>query len=413
MIVKIFKRVREAVKRRKRTFWVGVIAVVLIVAFSVQRAGKAVEVEADSPVVGDMRNIVEQSGEIEAAKKQDIYALYGGRVKDIPVETGQRIDKGQPLIEYDLEDLNIRLGQAQAQLAQVQGNAVVGAEIAGALAEFQRASVEQERAAENLESAASLFEMGAMSELDYQQTKDAYELSELQLNAAIAALEAAKKGETVQQASMAAVQAEVLLIQRQLEEGEILAGMEGVVLEKNFEEGMTVPPGSLVMRIGDPDSLQARCMFLASEAIDIKQGDAVLIKGDILKKQTLNGRVRKVFPQAVKVMSQLGVEQQRVPVEIEFLESHENLKPGFSVDVEVITEEIKGALMVPKDAVFEMNGDDYVFVIDGGRASLRKIIAGIENKDWVQVIEGLDEKDRVIIDPSNDIGEGARVKEKQ
>ncbi|MBA1334445.1 MAG: hypothetical protein HPY66_2294 [Firmicutes bacterium] len=412
MIVKMFKRIREAVKQRKRVFWVAVIAVVLIAAFSAQRAGKAVEVKADFPVVGDIKNIVEQTGEIETAKKQDVYALYGGRVKNIPVEIGQHVEEGQPLIEFDLEDLNIRLGQAQAQLAQVQENAVAGAEIAGALAEFQRAAVERERAAENLESAASLFEMGAVSELDYQQAKDAYELSELQLNAAIAALEAAKKGETVQQASMAAAQAEVLLIQRQLEEGKPLANMKGIVLEKNFEKGMIIPPGSLIMRIGDPDSLQARCMFLASEAIDIKQGDAVIIKGDILKKQTLNGRVKKVFPQAVKVMSQLGVEQQRVPVEIEFLESHENLKPGFSVDVEVITEEIKGVLMVPKDAVFEMNGDDYVFVIDGGKARLRKIVAGAENKDWVQVIEGLDEKDRVIIDPPKDIGEGVRVKEK-
>ena len=73
--------------------------------------------------------------------------------------------------------------------------------------------------------------------------------------------------------------------------------------------------------------------------MDIRVGNEVLISGDILDDAMLKGRVKKVFPQAVKVLSQLGVEQQRVPVEIELLDSHQILRPGFGVDVEVITGE--------------------------------------------------------------------------
>jgi len=227
----------------------------------------------------------------------------------------------------------------------------------------------------------------------------------------VAALEAAKKGETSQQASMAAAQAEVSLIKRQIEEARPLSNMEGVVLEIGFEEGMTVPPGSLVMRIGNPDSLQVRCRFLAGEAVDIKEGDDALISGDILNGEVLKGRVNKVFPQAVTEMSQLGVEQQRVPVEIELLESHRNLRPGFGVDVEVITDKAENVFMVPRDAVFEMEEEDCVFVVEGGKAVLRKVSVGIENKDWAQIVEGLNEGDTVIVDPPNKIEEGVRVKE--
>jgi HlyD family secretion protein len=411
MKVRAVGKIKEIIKKKKKLFWIGILVIVLISSFLLKSMGSAVEVDTALPVRGDIRNIVEQTGDIEAAEKQDIYAVYGGRIKRIPVEVGQTVKEGEILIEFDLDELNIRLGQAEAQLALAEGSAVTGAEVSAALAAFEGAAVERDRAKENLESAASLFDMGAMSELDYQQARDAYELSELQLNAAVAALEAAKKGGTANQASMAAARAEVSLIQRQIEEGRPVSNMEGVVLDIGFEEGMTVPPGSLVMRVGDPGSMQARCMFLAGEAVDINEGDNVLISGDILDKEVLNGRVKKVFPQAVKVLSQLGVEQQRVPVEIEFLESHQSLKPGFSVDVEVITGEAKNALMVPRDAVFEMDEKDYVFVVDGGKAVLKEVSTGIENKDWAQIIEGLSEEDIVIVDPPNEIQEGVPIKE--
>ncbi|MDD2573952.1 MAG: efflux RND transporter periplasmic adaptor subunit [Bacillota bacterium] len=411
MRVRAFGKIKEMVKRKKKVVWIAVLAVVLIFYLLFQSMGSAVEVTTALAVRGDISNIVEQTGDIETAKKQDIYAVYGGRIKGIPAEVGQTVKEGQLLLEFDLDELNIRLDQAEAGLALVEGSAVTGAEVAAALAAYEGAAVQRDRAKEAFESAVDLFEMGAMSDVDFRQTREVYDLSELQLNATVAALEAAKKGETSQQASMAAAQAEVSLIKRQIEEARPLSNMEGVVLEIGFEEGMTVPPGSLVMRIGNPDSLQVRCRFLAGEAVDIKEGDDALISGDILNGEVLKGRVNKVFPQAVTEMSQLGVEQQRVPVEIELLESHRNLRPGFGVDVEVITDKAENVFMVPRDAVFEMEEEDCVFVVEGGKAVLRKVSVGIENKDWAQIVEGLNEGDTVIVDPPNKIEEGVRVKE--
>lgn len=412
MKVRAFGRIKEIVRRKKKVIWIAVLAVVLVSFFLFQSMGSAVEVTTDLAVRGDISNIVEQTGDIEAAKKQDIYAVYGGRIKGIPVEVGQTVKEGQLLMEFNLDELRIRLDQAEAGLALAEGSAVTGAEVAAALAAYEGAVVQRDRAKEAFESAAGLFEMGAMSEVDFRQAREAYDLSELQLNAAVAALEAAKKGETSQQASMAAARAEVSLIKRQIEEARPLSNMGGVVLEIGFEEGMTVPPGSLVMRIGSPEGLQVRCRFLAGEAVDIKEGDDALISGDILNGAVLRGRVKKVYPQAVTEMSQLGVEQQRVPVEIELLESHRNLRPGFGVDVEVITDKAENVLMVPRDAVFEMEGEDRVFVVEGGKAVLKKVSVGIQSKDWAQIVEGLNEADTVIVDPPNEIEEGLRIKEK-
>jgi HlyD family secretion protein len=410
MKLRVFSKVKGIIRKKRKVFWVGVLAVVLILVFLFQGMGSGVEVETALAVRGDIKSIVEQTGYIEASKKQDIYAVYGGRIKSIPVEVGQAVKEGQPLLEFDLDELNIRLDQAEAALALAEGSAATGAEVAAALAAYEGAAVQRDRAKEAFESAADLYKMGAISEVDFRQAREAYDLSELQLNAAVAALEAAKKGEASQQASMAAARAEVSLIKRQIEEARPLANMEGIVMEIGFEEGMTVPPGSLVMRVGDPGSLQAKCMFLAGEAVDIREGNEALISGDILDDIVIRGRVKKVFPQAVKVLSQLGVEQQRVPVEIELLESHQNLRPGFGVDVEVITGEAKDVMLVPADVVFEMEGKDYVFVVEGKKAVLRQVNVGIGNRDWTQILDGLSEKETVIVDPPNEVEDGTRVK---
>ncbi|NLX86694.1 MAG: biotin/lipoyl-binding protein [Clostridiales bacterium] len=410
MKLRVFSKVKGIIRKKRKVFWVGVLAVVLILVFLFQGMGSGVEVETALAVRGDIKSIVEQTGYIEASKKQDIYAVYGGRIKSIPVEVGQAVKEGQPLLEFDLDELNIRLDQAEAALALAEGSAATGAEVAAALAAYEGAAVQRDRAKEAFESAADLYKMGAISEVDFRQAREAYDLSELQLNAAVAALEAAKKGEASQQASMAAARAEVSLIKRQIEEARPLANMEGIVMEIGFEEGMTVPPGSLVMRVGDPGSLQAKCMFLAGEAVDIREGNEALISGDILDDIVIRGRVKKVFPQAVKVLSQLGVEQQRVPVEIELLESHQNLRPGFGVDVEVITGEAKDVMLVPADVVVEMEGKDYVFVVEGKKAVLRQVNVGIGNRDWTQILDGLSEKETVIVDPPNEVEDGTRVK---
>ena len=90
MKVRAFGRIKEIVRRKKKVVWIAVLAVVLVSFFLFQSMGSAVEVTTDLAVRGDISNIVEQTGDIEAAKKQDIYAVYGGRIKGIPVEVGQR-----------------------------------------------------------------------------------------------------------------------------------------------------------------------------------------------------------------------------------------------------------------------------------------------------------------------------------
>nr|HQA49042.1 efflux RND transporter periplasmic adaptor subunit [Bacillota bacterium] len=167
MKLRVFSKVKGIIRKKRKVFWVGVLAVVLILVFLFQGMGSGVEVETALAVRGDIKSIVEQTGYIEASKKQDIYAVYGGRIKSIPVEVGQAVKEGQPLLEFDLDELNIRLDQAEAALALAEGSAATGAEVAAALAAYEGAAVQRDRAKEAFESAADLYKMGAISEVDF------------------------------------------------------------------------------------------------------------------------------------------------------------------------------------------------------------------------------------------------------
>jgi multidrug efflux pump subunit AcrA (membrane-fusion protein) len=195
--MKVFKGFPgKIIKGRKKMIWIIIFTVIFAGAIFMYRAGEVLEVKTVPAVRGSIRDVVEQTGEVETVKKQEIYALYGGRLKKVPVEVGQRVAKGQTLVEFDLEDLNIRLEQAEAQLMQAQESAPLSAQVAAASAALEQAALNRDRAKEEAERISVLYEEGAVSESEYQQAVDAYQLAEAQLNSAIAALEAAREGET-------------------------------------------------------------------------------------------------------------------------------------------------------------------------------------------------------------------------
>ena len=70
-------------------------------------------------------------------------------------------------------------------------------------------------------------------------------------------------------------------------------------------------------------------------------------------------------------------------------------------------------MMVPIGSVFELQGKDHVFVVRDGKAQLRKIMKGLENNDYIEVLNGLRLGEMVIAKPENNITPGMRVKVNQ
>jgi len=82
------------------------------------------------------------------------------------------------------------------------------------------------------------------------------------------------------------------------------------------------------------------------------------------------------------------------------------LKPGMSVEANIVTREKPNALLVPADAL----RDNAVFVLDGSRARKREVTVGIRGTRTVEVLSGLNEGERVASPAATDLTDGARVR---
>ena len=108
-------------------------------------------------------------------------------------------------------------------------------------------------------------------------------------------------------------------------------------------------------------------------------------------------------------MSDLGVSQKRVTVEVSF-GSEKTARLGSDVDVQITVDKKENVLRVPDLAVFEKGRKNCVYVVKDGKAVLREIKTGLEGEDYMEVVSGLSVGDKVILSPGDNISDGVRIK---
>ena len=112
---------------------------------------------------------------------------------------------------------------------------------------------------------------------------------------------------------------------------------------------------------------------------------------------------------AFSKLSDLGILQKRVTVEIALDQQVTALKAGYDLTVHFILAKKKGVLMIPESAIFDNAGVDSVFVVEQGRARVKAIETGIQEEELIEVIKGLQEHEIVIQSPDSNLVEGAKV----
>ena len=409
-------------KTFKKFFWPAVITVICAVGAALYfSAERGVEVSTTTGSEGDIRRFVEDTAVVKCRDTRTVYIEGSGKIIDVTVEPGDSVIKGDVLVSMDKTDLELQLRDAQARIdavmAQIRGTELenYANKIELARIAVQQAEIAYETAKSDLENAKKLYEGGALSREDFSKANKSYENAGAALESARLNLEEIKKGtpEYVKQGYKAQLEQAAILrdtIANSLKKQDVTAPINGVVLEKFVEKGSMAVPGTAALVVGDMSALELEANILADDIAGIEIGNEVEISGKALGDKILTGRVAKIAPAARTIMSALGVNQRRVPVTIELSGNGGPLKPGFNVDVKIITEVRTRVPVIPDRAVFEYEGQDFVFVVEGGKAVLRQVKKGIEGTDRVEILDGLSEGEKVIVKPGNNIKEGARIK---
>ncbi|MCC7344231.1 MAG: efflux RND transporter periplasmic adaptor subunit [Deltaproteobacteria bacterium] len=191
----------------------------------------------------------------------------------------------------------------------------------------------------------------------------------------------------------------------------IKSPVAGTVLRVQRESGGPIERGDLIMEVADPGQLEVVSEVLTGDALGIKPGDAVRMEswGEC---RALEGKVRRVEPGAFTKVSALGIEEQRVNVIIDFsgTTGHcEGLADGFRLNNHITTFRREEALTIPVGALFRDGKDWAVFQVTAGRAKKVRVEVERRNPELALLAAGLKLGDQVVVYPSDELEDGARV----
>lgn len=384
-------------------------------------------VEADLAAVvrGTVLETVDQDGKTRIRERYIVSAPLAGRLLRIGLDPGDPAKAGETLLASieprDPELLDARaLSQAEANVnaaeARLQQMTPLLEE---ALANKEFADADLERAREaRVRSPQAVSESEIENKEMFARTRDALvrsarhalEIAQFELDQARAALLSSKPAE--ENGSPPPAEGATYAKLDDMRHFNIRSPINGRVLRVFQESSAVVAAGTQLIEIGDPRDLEVEIDVLSRDAVKIAPGAQVLLEhwgGD----RPLDGSVRVVEPSAFTKISTLGVEEQRVNVIVDLLDSpaqRKSLGDGFRVEARIVIAQAENVLKTPTSALFRVGDDWAVFRVENGVARQRVVKLGLQNGLEAEVVEGLNEGDSVVTHPGDNIVDGVAVK---
>jgi HlyD family secretion protein len=380
-------------------------ALIIAVLLTIALWPRPTEVDLSTVTKGELIVTIDEEGETRVRERFEVTSPVAGEVLRINLEPGDAVSGGKTVLAIVRPSAPTPLdarSRAEAQAAVQAAEATLGR----ARAERDRAATVLARAKQQLERATNLIEGGAISRDDFDARQTDARTAEEALRAADFVVTHAQRDLDVARAR---------LVQRgssgRTGDIPLLAPVDGVVLKRLRESQTVVPAGEPLLEVGDPKGLEIVADLLSSDAVKIKAGDAVLIE-QWGGPDALRGRVRRVEPSGFMKVSALGVEEQRVNVIIDFEDpdvASRALGDGYRVEVRVVVWQEDNVLKVPTGTLFRRGDQWALFVVEDGRARLRTIRVGQRNGAEAQVLEGLREREQIVLYPPDTLADGDRV----
>jgi HlyD family secretion protein len=191
---------------------------------------------------------------------------------------------------------------------------------------------------------------------------------------------------------------------------QLRAPVAGRVLRVIEKSERVVPAGTPILTLGDSKQLEIVADVLSTDAVKIQPGMPVFLEGwggD----HPIRARVRLVEPGGFTKVSALGIEEKRVNVISDFVDPPGPLGDGYRVETRTVIWSSEKVLKVPQSALFRQGTSWSVFAIAGGRSKRRDVEIGHRTQAEAEILSGIGVGEEVILHPSNQLNDGARVRE--
>lgn len=434
--------------RQKVFVTIGIIATAAaVVAANLWFAsGSALAVTTETIRARDLEAIVSASGKIQPKRLVNISADTSGRVVDLAVNEGDRVKKGQFLLQIDPRSLRTRVDSGTASLTA-----------ASAGLEQQRQSVQTARV--QLEQARRNY--ARQQELWKEQltTRENLDKSENDLRTAESALTERERLVEAQSARIDQERASLENARYDLSKVRIESPIDGIVTRRNIQEGETAiigtmnNPGTTLLTLADMAVIQAEVEVDETNIPLVSVGQRAKITIDALPDKSFSGRVTEIGNSPIQSGTTASRQATNFKVVVVIENDIPEVRPGFTCTADITTATRSSVTSVPipavavRELVYDANGQivktptdrrrrrttsvepvasaaelmpgqtrketEGVFVMRAGKAEFIPIKMGIAGDKYFEVVDGLKAGDEVITGPYNSVRnlqEGSAVK---
>jgi len=352
------------------------------------------------------------NGKVEPIEWMPVRSERAGLVTRVMITRGQRVAKGQPLMELDSRVAKADLDKAQAAIQEAKAQEQLLTQ-GGRLAERQQIDSDLTRARLDLDAAQKNYQ--ALDRLVAKQAATRQELDAArqlvdQLQLRIQALEKNKAAlvtsvdKQIAKARLAEAQSAAAVAQSNVDVSVIRAPADGTVYDFDLKQGSYVNPGDPIAKVGKLDRVRVNVYVDEPDLGKVRAGEAVIITWDAIPGHQWKGVVDRlptqIIPLGTRQVGEVGC----------IIENPDgDLLPNANVNADIQASVVENALAIPKEAIRRQGSESGVMLLQGDRVTWRKISLGVSSYAKSQVLSGLKDGDAAALPSEKPIQNGSRV----
>jgi len=333
-------------------------------------------VELTSVKRGEMSEQMTVVGNLIGAATVEAVPKVAGRLEGVSVRLGDRVSRGQQLAKVEDHELREQIRQAEASY-QVSA------------ATIRQREADLNLAKSNLDRSKNLFDRQLIPKQTYDDADARYQAAAAQLDLAKA------------QHSQADARLDELKIN--LSNTVISSPVNGFVAKRMLDPGAWVTPNSAFLSIVDIGVVRIVANVVEKDLRRITAGQQTAVEVDAFPGEKFTGRVARVAPV-------LDPATRTAQIEVEIQNSQFRLKPGMYARVDFTVERRANALIIPANALVDVQGKRGVFrPAEGDIAKFQPIEVGLMDEKQIEIASGLSEGDRIVTTGAAALKDGDKI----
>ena len=361
-----------------------VLTMVLLLSFLLPGCSKppmseaeasATPVEVIKVTKSDLQMNYNTSGQIEGSAEATISSKVSGRVTAVKVKMGDHVKKGQVLFQIDAKDASNDLVQSKASLSIAEASYDLAAQ---ALKDAQK----------SYDRSKALFDSQIISQSEMENAESALVNAKLSLKQAQKQVEQAKINVSSSQADLA--------------DYSVSSPVNGLVGEISVDVGEMVSSQADVGTVINIDTVKVTTSVPESVVNRLELDTKVPVEISSLDK-SVEGTVAAIAP--LTDSQTMGYK-----VEVKIANPSGEIKPGMSAKINLFTGTLKNVITLPVDAIIEKDGQNVVYIVEDNKAKEIFVEVGVSNDTDVEITEGLEVNQLVVVEGNGLLSDGQSVK---